>query len=116
MYRLLFTNWKIAALWALGTLASLGAVFAGGEDSKMNRMLNEVANTAPPPAILPSDEPVMAEDEAEEPAFVPNEPATATVEEQDGVTVVTLPDGRRAVLQDAAKAAPVEPGEDMISE
>lgn len=105
MYRLLFTNWKIAALWVIGTMASLGAVFSGGSDSKMNRLLNEVST--PPPQGVATEAPTIIEEEVEDPSITADSPSTATIEEEEGVTYITLPDGRKAVLQQAP-----QPGQD----
>ena len=102
MYKLLFSNWKIAAAWAVFTLASLGAFFAGGEESKMNQALAQIK--APPPAALPTEAPTVIDGVPGEMDLSPEAEDSGTAQvttDENGVTYVTLPDGRRALLQQA---------------
>lgn len=64
MYQLLFRNWKVALLWAIGVSASVGAFFAdGGRHEQMEAeigMIREQRSHAAAPQASPSAEPQAA--------------------------------------------------------
>ncbi len=61
MYQLIFRNWKFAGLWAIGTMASVGAYFAdGGGPEKLDQAAaqaaaHQTAVAAPEPAVAASE-------------------------------------------------------------
>jgi hypothetical protein len=83
MTRILFTNWKIALLWAIGISASVAAFFADGggheqleasaqqiREKRSNPYREDAEAAEPVQAPVPAASAVPAnEDEDEEPAF-----------------------------------------------
>lgn len=83
MHRALFSNWKIALLWAIGISASVAAFFADGggheqleqsaqqiRDKRSNPYRDDTANfeVAPEPVPAARADPA-SEEEPDEPAF-----------------------------------------------
>lgn len=98
MYRLLFRSWKIAALWAIGTMVSLGAVFSGGEQSTMNKALEQITEQ---PAGVVSEASFVRDEVPGEGEFGSPMDSAGSESGDDEVTYATLSDGRRVALRKA---------------
>jgi hypothetical protein len=66
MYRLLFSNWKLALIWAVGICASTGFFFAGRGDEQLTASADQVAgNSAAELDQISPDQPTYVDPDEE---------------------------------------------------
>ncbi len=81
MNQLIFRNWKFALLWAVGTIASIGAFFAGdGGHKKLEQAAAQISEARSTPAVAAPDSPQADESQEADDGFTSDKELNSELE------------------------------------